>query len=146
MCVQQMSRASKNEGENWISRKSHFLDWCDFIMRMDDKLQEEISFWETKMILINPSDEEHRKRLLILQYLSLINDLQTLAKNEYFVMEKQDKTFMIWYSNCKMLILDYLVKVLMIWILKNSYLFSMKMNVFTNTSTLSRFECQHGFD
>ena len=41
----------------------------------------------------------------------------------------------------------YLVKVLMIWILKNSYLVSMKMNVFTNTSTLSRFECrQYGFD
>ena len=57
-------------------------------MRMDDKLQEEISFWETKMILINLRDEEHRKWLLILQYLSLINDLQTLAKNEYFVMEK----------------------------------------------------------
>ena len=99
-----MSRTSKNEGENWISRKSHFLDWCDFIMRMDDKLQEEISFWETKMILINPSDEEHRKRLLQLLYLSSINGLQTLAKMS--ILWWRNKTIIFWYSNCKMHILS----------------------------------------
>ena len=53
--------------ENWISRKSYFLDWCDFIMRMDWMTSYKRKFLFEKRrwysLIRRPNDEEHRKKI-----------------------------------------------------------------------------------